>query len=170
MDPEVSIISNQAPEIAISTTLVVKWSEEVERSGDKIYASLWGVLYKEEDGSLVTWPGTNPDANMNGLNWFKEENYFIVPRDNYNGEFNDWQVPIHNGRFRLQTLKEKINIGDTYTKYAGSTKFDGIPREGKPVIYIKSYKDQYRDHMISNGMWYVFYLPYPYNKLILAAC
>ena len=132
--PEGETIRNQYPEREISTILVVKWSDKVEGLRDNKFAPLCGVLYKEEDGSLVTWPGTNPDANMNGLNWFKEENYFIVPRDNYNGEFNDWQVPIHNGRFRLQTLKEKINIGDTYTKYAGSTKFDGIPREGKPVI------------------------------------
>ena len=41
---------------------------------------------------------------------------------------------------------------------------NGIPREGKPAIPIKSYKDQCREHMINNGMWDVFSLPDPRNK------
>ena len=66
--------------------------------------------------------------------------------------------------FRSQTLKEKQNTEETCSKYAGSAKFNGIPREGKPAIPIKSYKDQCREHMINNGMWDVFSLPDPRNK------
>ena len=71
---------------------------------------------------------------------------------------------MQNVQFRSQTLKEKWKTEETCSKYAGSAKFNGIPREGKPAIPIKSYKDQCREHMISNGMWGVFYLPYPRNK------
>ena len=48
--------------------------------------------------------------------------------------------------------------------YAGSAKFNDIPREGNPSIPIKSYKDQCREHMIRNGMWYVFSIIEPQNK------
>ena len=41
-----------------------KWSDKVERFGDNIYSPLCSVLYKEEDGSLVPWSGTDPDAKM----------------------------------------------------------------------------------------------------------
>ena len=41
---------------------------------------------------------------------------------------------------------------------------DGIPREGKTAIPIKSYKDQCREHMIRNGMWDVFSVTEPQNK------
>ena len=53
---------------------------------------------------------------------------------------------------------------ETCSKYAGSSNFNGIPREVKPAIPIKSYKDQCREHMIRNGMWDVLSLPYPHNK------
>ena len=64
----------------------------------------------------------------------------------------------------FQTLKEKRKTEETCSKYAGSAKFNGIPREGKPAIPIKSYKDQCREHMIRNGMWDIFSLPDPHNK------
>ena len=52
---------------------------------------------------------------------------------------------------------------ETCSKYAGSAKFNGIPRERKPAIPIKSYKYQCREHMIRSGMWDVFYLLDPFN-------
>ena len=45
-------------------------------------------------------------------------------------------------------------------------KFNGIPREGKPEIPIKSYKDQCREHMINNGMGDVFSLPERWDLLL----
>ena len=59
---------------------------------------------------------------------------------------------------------EKIKIEGNCSTYAVSAKFNGIPSEGKPSIPINSYKDQYRDHIIINGMWGVFSLPEPRNK------
>ena len=53
---------------------------------------------------------------------------------------------------------------DTCSKYAGSVKFYGIPREENPEITIKSYKDQCREHMIRNGMWDVLSITDPQNK------
>ena len=67
-------------------------------------------------------------------------------------------------QFWSQTLKDKIKTEDTCYKYSGSAKFNGIPGEGKPAIPKKSYKDQWRDHMITNGRWDVFSLPDPRNK------
>ena len=56
------------------------------------------------------------------------------------------------------------NIEETCSKYAGSVKFNGIPREGNPEIPIKYYKDQCREHMIRNGIWDVFSITYQQNK------
>ena len=58
-------MSNQDPEGDISTMVVVKWSDNLEGSGDKIEAPLCVLLYKEEGGYLVSWSGTDPDAKMN---------------------------------------------------------------------------------------------------------
>ena len=144
--------------------VVVKWSDKIEGSGDNIDSPLCGKLYKEEEDSLVPWSGTDPDDNMNCFTWSKVNNDWIVPEDQYDEEFKNWRGPIHNGQFRSQTLKEKRKTKETCSKYSGSAKFNGIPREGKPAIPIKSYKDQCREHMINNGMWDVFSLPDPRNK------
>ena len=64
----------------------VKWTEEVEQSGDKIYASLCGGSYKEENRSLVNWSGTDPDANMNFFTLYKDDIDWIIPEDHYNEE------------------------------------------------------------------------------------
>ena len=42
LDPEGEIISNQAPEGEISTTVVVKWSDKVKGLGENIDAPLCG--------------------------------------------------------------------------------------------------------------------------------
>ena len=107
---------------------VVKWSVKVEESRDNIDAPLCGGLYKEEDDSLVPWSGSYVYANMNCFNWSKDNSDWIVPGDKYNEESNNWRGPIHNGQFRLQNLKEKRNTDATFSKYAGSDKFNGIPR------------------------------------------
>ena len=101
---------------------------------------------------------------MNCFTCSKEDNYWIVSEDHYNEEFNNWQGPIHNVQLRLQNLKEKRKTEDTCTKYSGSDKFNGIPREGNPAITIKSYKDQCRNHTIRNGVWDLFSLPDPQNE------
>ena len=101
------------------------------------------------------------------MNWFtcsKEDNDWIVHGDQYNKNLKNWWGPIHNGQFRSQTPKENRKTEDTCTNYSGSAKFNGITREGKPEIPIKSYKDQWRENMIMSGMWDVFYLPKPHNK------
>ena len=67
------------------------------------------------------------------------------------------KIPSH-------TIKEEIKTEETCSKYAGSAKFNGIPRKVKPAIPIKSYKDQCCDNMFNNGMWDVFSLPDPRNK------
>ena len=114
---------------------------------------------QEGDDSLVLCSGTDPDANMNLFTWSKDNNDWTVPEGQYNEEFKNWRGPIHNGQFRSQTLKDKIKTEETCSKYAGSSKFNGIPRQGNPEIPINSYKDQCREQMIVNGMWDVFSLP-----------
>ena len=71
----------------------------MEGSGENINSPLCGGLYKEEDDSLVSWSGEDPDAKMNCFTWSKEDNGWIVPEDQYNDEFNNWRGPIHNGKF-----------------------------------------------------------------------
>ena len=101
---------------------------------------------------------------MNCFTWSKVNNDWIVPEDQYDEEFKNWRGPIQNGQFRSQTLKDKRKTEETCSKYAGSAKFNGIPREGKPAILINSYKDKCCEHMINNGMWDVFSLTDPRNK------
>ena len=101
---------------------------------------------------------------MNFFTWSKENNDWIVPEDQYDEYFKNWRGPKHNSQFRSQTLKERKKIEETCSKYEGSDKFNGIPREVKPAIPIKSYKYQCREYMINNGMWNVFSLPDPLNK------
>ena len=113
---------------------------------------------------IVPWSVTDPDAKMNCFTWSKVNNDWIVPEDQYDEEFKNWRGPIQNGQFWSQTLKEKQKTEETCSKYAGYAKFNGIPREGKPAIPRKSYKDQCREHMIKNGMWDVFSLPDQRNK------
>ena len=84
LDPEGAIISNIAPEGETYTMVIIKRSEKVEGSGDNIYSPLCGVLYNEEDDSLVPWPGTDPNDKMNGFTWSKEKNNWTVPGDQYN--------------------------------------------------------------------------------------
>ena len=64
---------------------------------------------------------------MNFFTWSKENNDKIVPEDQYNEEFKNWRGPTNNGQLRSQTLKEKIKIEETCSKYAGYAKFNGIP-------------------------------------------
>ena len=85
--------------------VVIKWSEKVEGSGDNIESPLCGGLYKEEEDYFVPWSGTDPDVNMNGFTWYKENNDWIVPEYQYDEEFKNWRGPIHNGQFRSQNLK-----------------------------------------------------------------
>ena len=138
----------------------------MEEYGDNIDPPLWCGLYKEEEYYLVPCSGTDPDEQMNCFNWSKDNNYWIFPEDQYDEEFKNWREPIQNGQFRSQTLKEKRKTEETCSKYAGSDKFNVIPREVKLVITINSYKGQCREHMISNEMWGIFSLPYPHNKEI----
>ena len=71
--------------------------------------------------------------------------------------FPEWSILLKN-------LKEKRKIEETCTKYAGSAKFNGIPREGNLEIPTKYHKDQYHEHMIRNVIRYVLSLTYPHNK------
>ena len=101
---------------------------------------------------------------MNSFTWSTEENDWIFLGGQYNEDFNNWKGPINNGQFCHQNIKEMRKTEDTCSKYTGSVKFNGIPREGKPAIPIKSYKDQCREHIIRNGMWDVFSIKDPQNK------
>ena len=90
--PEGARISNQDPEEEKSTMVVIKWSDKVEGSVDNIDYPLCGGLYKEEEGYLVPWSGTDPDAKMNCFTWSKEDNDWIVSGDQYNKEFKNWKT------------------------------------------------------------------------------
>ena len=109
-----------------------KCSYEIKGPRVKVDGTLCGVLYKEDNGSIILWSGTDPDATMNSFTWSTYENDLIVLGGHYNEDFNNWKGPINNSQFRQQNLKEMIKIEDKFSKYAGSAKFDGIPREERP--------------------------------------
>ena len=70
---------------------------------------------------------------------------------------------MHNGQFLSPKLKYKSNNKYNCTKYEG-TKFNGISKDEKPTIPIKSYKAKYQVHTIQNGMGNIFYIPNPRNE------
>ena len=46
--------------------------------------------------------------------------------------FKNWLGPINNGKFHSQTFRDTSKTDKTHTRYTGSSKFNGIPREGNP--------------------------------------
>ena len=98
----------------------------------------------------------DPDAKMNIFTWYKQDNYWIVQGDKYNEELKNCQGPIHNGQFLPRTLKNKRRTDRTCSKFSGSVRFNGIQRGGNLIIFIRYYKYQCHEHMIRNGMWYIF--------------
>ena len=61
--------------------VVIKWSDSIKRPRVKVDGTLCGGLYKEDHGSIITWSGTDPDANMNSFTWSTNENDWIIPGD-----------------------------------------------------------------------------------------
>ena len=147
--------------------LVIKWSDAIKEPRVKADAPQCGGLYKEDDGSIIPWSGTDPDDKMNSFTWSTEENDWIFLGGQYNENFNNWKGSINNGQFLQKNIKEMRKIEETFSKYVGPVKFNGIPREGKPAISIKSYKYQFCEHVIRNGIRGVFYITDPQNKKLV---
>ena len=122
--------------------VVIKWSYEIKGPRVKVYGTLCGVLYKEDHGSIILWSGTEPDSKMNSFIWSTYENDWIFLGDQYHGDFNNCKGPINNGQLRQQNIKEMKKTEETCSKYAGSVKFDGVPRKENPEIPINSYRNQ----------------------------
>ena len=80
--------------------VVVKGYDYLEGPIFKLDGPLCGLLYKDDDGSIVTWSVTDPYDKMNCFTWSRKDNYWVVPGYNYNKTFKNLQGPIHNGQFR----------------------------------------------------------------------
>ena len=122
--------------------VVIKWADTIKGKRVKVDGPLCGELYKEYHGSIFPWSGTYTDDNLNCFTWYKEENDCIFLGDQYNEEFKNWRLPIHNGQFCPQTINRKRRTERIQPKYSGYVNFNGIPREGNPDIPFKSYKYQ----------------------------
>ena len=109
--------------------VVIKLSDAIKRPRVKVDGPQCGGLYKEDHGSIIPWSGTYPDAKMNSFTWSTEDNDWIFLGGQYNEDFNNWKGYINNGQFLQQNIKEMRNIEETCFNYAGSVKFNGIPRE-----------------------------------------
>ena len=153
-----------APEGARSIMVVIKWPDTIKWPIVKLDGPQCGGLYKGDHGYIIPWSGTDPDAKINSFTWSTEENDWIVLGYQYYKDFNNWKGPMNNGQFRQLNLNEMRKTEETCSKYTGSVKFNGIPREGMPAIPIKSYQDQCCEHTIRNGIWYVFFIADHQNK------
>ena len=56
---------NQASEGAISTMVVIKWSDTIKGPRVKLDGPLCGGLYREDHGYIVPWSGTDLYAKLN---------------------------------------------------------------------------------------------------------
>ena len=70
--------------------VVINWSDAIKGPRVKVDGPLCGGLYKEYHGSIITWSGTDPDANMNSFTWSTYDNDWIFLGDQYNEDFNNW--------------------------------------------------------------------------------
>ena len=68
---------------------VIKWSDAIKGPKVKVDGPLCDGLYKENNGSIIPWSGTDPDAKMNSFTCSTDENFFIVLRYHYNEDFNN---------------------------------------------------------------------------------
>ena len=93
--------------------VVIKWSDAIKEPRVKVDGPQCGGLYKEDNESIIPWPGTDPDAKMNSFTWSKEENDQIFLGNQYNEDFNNWKGPINNGQFLQQNLKEMRKTEET---------------------------------------------------------
>ena len=70
--------------------VVIKWSDVIKGPRVKVDGPLCGGLYKEDNGSIITWSGTYPDSKINSFTWSTEENDWIFLGDQYNEVLNNW--------------------------------------------------------------------------------
>ena len=110
--------------------VVIKWADAIKGLRVKVDGPQCGGLYKENNGSIIPWLGTDPDSKMNSFTWSTEGNDWIFLGAQYNEDFNNWKGPINSGQFHQQNIKEMINTEEKSSKYVGPVKFNGIPREG----------------------------------------
>ena len=82
-------ISNQDPKGEISTMVVIKWSDAIKGPRVKVDVPLCRGLYMEDHEYIIPWSGTDPDAKIKSFTWSTEENYWIILRYQYNGDFNN---------------------------------------------------------------------------------
>ena len=107
--------------------VVIKCSDAIKGPIVKLDSPQCGGLYKEDNGQIIPWSGTDPDAKMNSFIWSTEENDWIFLGNQYNQDFNDWKGSINNFQFRQHNLKDMRKTQETCSKYAGSVKFNEIP-------------------------------------------
>ena len=86
--------------------VVIKWPDAIKGPIVKVDGPHCGGLYKEDNGYIIPWSGTDPDAKINSFTWSIEENYWIVLGGRYNEYFNNWKIPINNWQFRQHNLME----------------------------------------------------------------
>ena len=60
---------------------VIKWSDAIKGPRVKVDGPMCGGLYKEDNGYIVPWSGTDPDTKLNFFTWSKEDNDWIVLGD-----------------------------------------------------------------------------------------
>ena len=56
------------------TMMVIKWADAIKGRRVKVDGPQYGGLYKEDNESIITWSGTDPDAKMNYFTCSTEEN------------------------------------------------------------------------------------------------
>ena len=94
--------------------------------------------------------------------WYSKENNWAVLEGRLHETYKKWRGTVHNGQFCGQSIKEKRDTDDKWTKYE-ETKFSGIQKDRNPTTLIKSCKEQCQVHTIQNGMWDIFYTTDPRN-------
>ena len=64
--------------------VVIKWSDAIKGQRVKVDGPKCGGLCREDNGSIIPWSVTDPDAKMNSLNCSIEENDWIFLGGQYN--------------------------------------------------------------------------------------
>jgi hypothetical protein len=123
-----------------------------------------GELVKSEDGTVIAFVGTDPDAQVNVFAYNATDDKYTIDSLAYEPSYPNQQGPVHDEQYCPTGIKYERKTRESCTDYSGATTFNGLmPKEGEEMVPVRTYKQTIQSHIIRTGMWDVFSIPDPCN-------
>jgi hypothetical protein len=141
----------------------LSWSD-VSGTAPAVTNPKMGGLMKSEDGTIIAFVGTDPDAQVNVFSYDAIEDKYTIDSLLFEPSYPNQQGPVHDGQYRPTGIKYERKTRESCTEYSGHNTFHGlVPKEGEEMVPVRTYKQTIRRHIIRSGMWNVFNIPDPCN-------